>query len=228
MTTDSDIVRELLRRAILTLAALPDPDLRFRLGPRCAWPPIVQAVHDAYAAAPPTVRIFQPTAADISRWDTVFDWLRWYAREHDPQNVRLFKARIFGKSIMELQQLCMTERGQPAKSRTTIYAKLDHVVNTIAIKFKEEILLYRIDGLNELNDFDRSRWHLGECVESDLNDLPTSPKACISAISEPLSPKDEARAHKLLTKRMQRTRLAAMQRKHTKPAPQTLRAAVRC
>jgi hypothetical protein len=69
---------------------------------------------------------------------------------------------------------------------------------------------------------------LGECVESDLNDLPTSPKACISAISEPLSAQDEARAHKLLNKRLDRNRLAALQRKHTKIAPHALMAAVRC
>lgn len=209
--TDIGTVRELLRRAILTLAALPDPDIRFRLGPRCAWPSIVQAARDAYGAAPPKLRTFQPTPTDQSRCLDVLAWLRWYELACGPETVRLFTAWAFGRPMWFLQERCTTNRRQPATPQT-VRARLDGLVRTIANRLQEDALRQAIDEFTELELISPNPDQGSDCAESDLRTLPTSPKACISAVSEPPSAKDEARAHADLTKRFERNRLAAMRR----------------
>ena len=217
--SDTDIVRELLRRAILTLCAIPDPDARYRRNPQTAWPGILQDPYHAYGAAPPRYRHFHPTAADLSRYLPVLDWLLWYEHvsSHGREAVSLFWARTHGSAWWPLEQ-------RFRKCRTTLYNRVEAMIGAIATRYRDDILLYRIDGLNILNNSEPNHGYGGNCAESDLADLPTSPKAVICAVPEPLSPSAEALAHKLLHKRLQRNRLAAMQRKHTKTAPHALMA----
>lgn len=172
-----EIVRELLRRAILTLAAIPDPDLRYRTGPRTAWPAYVQETRDAYASAPPRVRTFAPSQHDISIFIEVLNWLNWYRRQNRraEENVRLFTAWVFGAPIWMLQQRCSTNRRLPA-SKTTVYERLDRVPEAVAERFHRDIRKRGVDKLNEVDQKWPPTGDLGACASSDLNDLPTSPK----------------------------------------------------
>lgn len=189
MLLPSDIarVRELLRRAILTLAAVPDPDLRYRLGPTSAWPDFVRQARDAYGSAPPRVR-FNPTPADHSRYLDVLAWLRWYEREYGPETIRLFAAWVFGASMWQLQMRCTTNRRVPA-TPATVRARMDGLVKVVAVKFGDAI-----DELSELAQFQPNQGYGAECAETDLHQLPTSPKAWNSGVSEPQTASERAAA----------------------------------
>jgi hypothetical protein len=208
-------VRELLRRAILTLAVVPDPDLRYRLGPKGCWPSIVREARDAYGYAPPKMRAYHPTPEDQSRYLDVLAWLRWYEAEFPesgPQTVKLFIAWTFGTAMWQLQQRCKTNRRHPATPQT-VRARMDGLVRAIAKRFNEDVLLAAIDEFTELEQIAGNPEYVGNSAETDLRALPTSPKACISATSEPMTAKEEARAHAALTKRLERNRLRSLDRK---------------
>lgn len=181
------ITRDLIARAILTLAAIPDPDLRFRVGPRSAWPDYVREARDAYASAPPRIRAFAPSPNDLGVFLDVLDMLNAYRRAGSTaaENVRLFTARVFGAPIWMLQQRCTTNRRQPA-SKQTVYDRLDAVVSAVMRAHREKLMELRFDKLDELDQFGPYRPYGGDSAESDLADLPNSPKAWIAADGKPL------------------------------------------
>ena len=83
-TTMPDLVagvKEALRRAVLTLIAVPDPDKKFLrvAGPR--WE-VVRDSAEAYGWTPERVR-FAPTPHDVEVYLEVLGWLTWYERRHD-------------------------------------------------------------------------------------------------------------------------------------------------
>lgn len=200
--------RDLLRRAILTLASVPDPDIRYRLGPRSSWPAFVRQARDAYGAAPPKLRRFSPTPADHSRYLDVLAWLRWYEAEYPESGfeaVRLFLAWTFGYPMWQLQMRCTTNRRQPATPKT-VHRRLDEMVRTIAKRFS-------LDECPYLDDIPANLEENGNSVGTELTRLPNSPKAWKSAVSEPpMTPKQERRAHADLTKHLERNRMKAMRR----------------
>lgn len=74
-------VKEIIRRAILTLAAIKDPDERFRRGHQSTWTlPVVHDAHDAYGYGVPSNAKFIPSPQDISQMETVAVWLAWLRR----------------------------------------------------------------------------------------------------------------------------------------------------
>lgn len=196
-----DWVREVLRRAILTLGALPDPDLRYRLGPHSGWPAYVQETRDAYASAPPKLRTFQPTQQDVSRFLDVLGWLSWYGREHSEETRRLFVAWVLGAPMWMLQQRCSTNRRQPA-APNTVRARLDELVLSIMDEFRGAL-----DKLLELPQISLSETSLADFGQSDLRDLPTSPRHWMAADGKP-APLDsaEAAAARKADKKAARTR----------------------
>lgn len=87
-------VRELLRRAILTLAAVPACR-----GPRDPQNPLAnRMVHDAieaYGYQPPAVRMFTPTPRDVTLYLDVLNLLSWFQREYGPKKVQVFVSWAF-------------------------------------------------------------------------------------------------------------------------------------
>lgn len=180
MVTISDpvaAVRELLRRSLLTLAAIPDPDVRFRAGPKTAWPAYVRESRDAYASAPPKIRAFTPSQRDIGVFMEALEWLAWYRRQNHraDENVRLFTAWVFGAPIWMLQQRISTNRRAPA-SKQTVYDRLDRVVEAVIEAFPDQVRRAAFDKSDELDQFCPPDSDGGQSVSTDLRDLPTSPR----------------------------------------------------
>lgn len=183
--TRIEITRELLRRAILTLAAIPDPDRRFRTGPKTAWPAFAQDWH-AYAARDATVREYTPTPDDIGRYLTVLDWLTAYGRQsaRNAENARLFVARTFGVPIIRLQIRVTTNRPRLASAKT-VHNRLDHVVETIAKQHETAIEEMRLDKFPEFPKKGPHHGDGGKSAHNDLTDPPASPKFIRNAGAEP-------------------------------------------
>ena len=94
MTTDQNIqlvtaMREIIRRAVITLAVLRDPDKRF-LGLSQLPQHVVHDVKEAYGYSSVSVREFQPTALEISQKEVVLPWLVWLRRDHGDIEARRF------------------------------------------------------------------------------------------------------------------------------------------
>jgi hypothetical protein len=94
MTKDQNIelvtaMREILRRAVITLAVLRDPDKRF-LGLSQMPQHIVHDVKEAYGYSSVSVREFQPTALEITQMEIVLPWLAWLRRDHGDLEARRF------------------------------------------------------------------------------------------------------------------------------------------
>lgn len=125
-------VRELLRRAVLTLAAVTDPDARFRHGPASWGLEVVNDVNEAYGYAPPRVRRFAPTPQDVDIYLEVMGWLAWYGREVDRDDMRLFLAWAMGVPKWVLAQ-------RRRLSESTIRRRIDAVASTIAARCGVEV-----------------------------------------------------------------------------------------
>ena len=212
--SDEDLVRELLRRAILTLASLADPDLRYRLGPRTAWPPYVQHARDAYASAPPNIRVFHPTSRDIEVVTDVLRHLAKYGREQNTQDLKLFHAWVFGASTWMLQMRVTTNRRQPA-SPSTVRNRLNRLVkNLAAIPAVVALARGSVDILRTLPQSAPLSGYGADSAQTDLRDLPTSPKAWSEPGEKPVQSSREKRAARsLLTRRLKRNKSRSLRRK---------------
>lgn len=82
-------MREIIRRAIITLAVLRDPDRRY-LGLSQMPQHVIRDVHEAYGYSSAPVREFQPTALEVSQMEIVLPWLAWLRRDHGDIEVRRF------------------------------------------------------------------------------------------------------------------------------------------
>lgn len=74
-------MREIIRYAVMTLGALPDPDGRYRRGLASYWPGIVHQVNEAYGYSSAWVQRFRPTPQHIDQMWVVMPWLSWIRRE---------------------------------------------------------------------------------------------------------------------------------------------------
>jgi Domain of unknown function (DUF6362) len=120
-------LREVVRRAWQTLAALRDPDLHyFRRG---GW--LFSVVHDvsqAYGYASAQARGFQPTSLDVSRMETVMGWMAWLRRSEGELALR----RIIGWSMgVPLWQVARRENC----SERTISNRIDRSLNGVLKAF---------------------------------------------------------------------------------------------
>lgn len=125
--TDSRIilaVREIIRRAILTYKALPDPDASFLNS--SPYRDVVQDYRDAYNRSELALR-FTPTPYEIDQAETVMDWLYWLRRTNDDAHARLFRWAL-GVPMYRLSQIeNVTEK--------TIKSRIDASVASIIHHF---------------------------------------------------------------------------------------------
>lgn len=131
-------VKEIVRRAILTLAAIQDPDERFRRGHQSSWTlPVVHEAHTAYGYGAPSVARFVPSPQDISQMETVAVWLAWLRREEGDYALK----RIIGwaKGVPGWQ-LGMREKC----SERTIKNRIDRCISLIIEKFSGAHLVVEI------------------------------------------------------------------------------------
>jgi hypothetical protein len=206
--TDTAALRELLRRSVLTLAAVPDSDLRYRIGPRTAWPEFVRHARDAYGSAPPRFRSFHPNRADLTVYLEVLSWLDWYRRDYGAETVRVFCAWCMGAAMWQLQERVSTNRRRPAAPRT-VYNRMDAMVLAIASEYPEATRKC-VDNHPEVQILIVARIE-GDGMSSDARDLPQSPQTWRSALP-PMPPKEQASAHVALEKRLRRNGSRALKR----------------
>jgi Domain of unknown function (DUF6362) len=146
---DSDVVafiKDKLRRAVLTLVAVPDPDKRFLrlIGQR--WN-VVREAAEAYGWTQETTH-FRPNPRDVQVYLEVLSWLTWFEREHEAKVVQLFIAWAMGASWLRLSR-------QFDKSERTLRYWIDDMVKDIAGHFHgdvEKIFLDELPGMRKLSD----------------------------------------------------------------------------
>ena len=80
-TAAFNAVKEIVRRAVLTLSAIQDPDARFRRGHQSSWTlPVVRDAAESYGYGAPSLARFVPTPRDVSQMEVVATWLAWLRR----------------------------------------------------------------------------------------------------------------------------------------------------
>ena len=120
-------MREILRRSLMTLNAIRDPDARYR-----GWAqlpaPIVRDVADAYGYSTPWVRKFSPSPRDIAQMEIVLPWLAWLRREEGQAAIRRMIAWSLGVSVWRIAQ-------REECSEATIQNRIDRSVAAIIRKW---------------------------------------------------------------------------------------------
>jgi hypothetical protein len=123
---------ELLRRAILTLAAWPDREARFFLY-RSPMPEPVRDAADAYGYHSGRLRRFQPKPRDYDNCLEALTWLSWLsARPGGENDVRIIVARAYDVPFWQLSQ-------RFAKSEDTLRRWESGAVMAIAARYWQAI-----------------------------------------------------------------------------------------
>lgn len=133
-----EAMREIIRVAIITLAALRDPDRRF-MGYSQLPQNVIHDVREAYGYSSATVREFIPSAFHISQMEVVLPWLAWIRREEGERAIRRIIGWSMGASIWRLgfKEEC---------SERTIHNRIDRSICAIIRKFAgADIEVERVD-----------------------------------------------------------------------------------
>lgn len=96
-------MRQIVRRAVMTLAAVRDPDHRY-LGWATLPANLVRDVKEAYGYSSASLRNFQPTAYEITQMDIVLPWLAWLRREEGEAAIRRIIGWSMGAALWRLGQ----------------------------------------------------------------------------------------------------------------------------
>ena len=122
-------LKETIREAWLTLAALPDPDSRFRRGLGFGW--VFQTIDD-YRSDGLTRCKPTPSPEDISEAEVVFEWLAWLRRQSEPEGGEFSIIRIAAWSLGTMGwQMAQRENC----SEKTIHNRIDRSVAEILDEF---------------------------------------------------------------------------------------------
>src|SRR3990167_6073221 len=96
-------MREIIRRAVMTLAALRDPDRRFM-----GWSRLpVHVVHDiqeAYGYSSASVRGFSPSPQEVDQMEIVLPWLAWLRQSEGDLACRRILGWAMGAALWRLGQ----------------------------------------------------------------------------------------------------------------------------
>jgi hypothetical protein len=209
--TDIAPLRELLRRAVLTMFVVPDSDAHYRRGLKTAWPEFVRHQRDAYGWASPAVKMFEPTRHDLTVYLEAWSWLDWYQRAHPvhgEETAKNFIRWCRGASNWQLQERTTTNRRRPCSAQT-VKDRRDAMILAIASHFPDATRKC-VDNYGELEKFAGTQLEDAE-LSSDLRDLPKPPKNWRSA-PVPLSHSEQASAHVALEKRLRKNGSRALKR----------------
>ena len=88
----------LLYRAILTLCAVPDPDLRYFVEAGSSWPEYPRRYLDAYNPDEETEVNWRPTPADVTVYLDVLAWARGMSKRQ--RHIMLLRARDYSLSLI--------------------------------------------------------------------------------------------------------------------------------
>lgn len=120
-------MKEIIRRSIMTLAALRDPDSRY-LGWSQLPQHVVRDVQDAYGYSSASVRSFRPSPYEIEQMEVVLPWLAWLRRDEGDIACRRILGWAMGSALWRL--------GQREKcSDRTITNRIDRSITRIVHKF---------------------------------------------------------------------------------------------
>jgi hypothetical protein len=132
----------LLKRAVLTLTALPDRELRYLCGPKSPMPeplPDPALAYDSDAAKDEVARAirFRPTPKDVSRYLTVWQWIMWLKRqgEEGETGVRL----IIHRAHSQRGWKAIARRTHLGRSEDTVSRWYQNAVARIAVQFWQQI-----------------------------------------------------------------------------------------
>jgi hypothetical protein len=98
-----EAMREIIRVAIVTLAAVRDPDRRY-MGFAQMPQHVVHDVREAYGYSSASVREFIPSAFHISQMEVVLPWLAWVRREEGDMAIRRIIGWAMGAALWRLGQ----------------------------------------------------------------------------------------------------------------------------
>lgn len=120
-------MKEIVRIAVVTLAAMRDPDRRY-LGYAQLPQNVVHDIHEAYGYSSTKVREFIPSAFHISQMEVILPWLAWVRREEGETAIRRIIGWSMGVAGWRLGQ-------REACSERTVYNRIDRSVCAIIRKF---------------------------------------------------------------------------------------------
>lgn len=122
-----EAMKEIVRVAIVTLAALRDPDRRY-LGYASLPQNVVHDVREAYGYSSVSVREFIPSAFHISQMEVVLPWLAWIRREEGEQSIRRIIGWAMGATAWRLGS-------REGCSDRTIHNRIERSICAIIRKF---------------------------------------------------------------------------------------------
>ena len=133
-----------LRRAILTLTAVPDKDRKWIYSERSSWPEIVRAVEDAYGYQAVKRPKFRPTSRDVDEMLPALDWLAWLGCQKDgKREVAIIWARALGTPWWKLAE-------RYGKSEKQVRRWQDGAITAIWLFFRDQIP--RVDKMSQMSD----------------------------------------------------------------------------
>lgn len=120
-------IREIIRRAVMALAAVRDPDARY-MGLSRLPATIVRDVNQAYGYVSASVRNFQPSSYELEQMEIVLPWLAWIRREEGEQACRRILAWAMGSQLWRIGQ-------RENCSERTALNRIDRSICAIVEKF---------------------------------------------------------------------------------------------
>lgn len=120
-------MREIVRYAVMTLAALRDPDARY-LGLASMPVSVVHDIQQAYGYSSTFVRRFHPSPLEMQQMEIVLPWLAWVRREEGDIACRRIIGWAMGAPLWRLGQ-------REGCSDRTILNRIDRSISAIILKF---------------------------------------------------------------------------------------------
>lgn len=173
MTPLAREARELMRRAILTLRALPDVKGPKEFGNAFANL-IVHQVEESYGWSGAKAVSFEPEPRDVSIYLTVLGWISWFQREVDAKaKPRDRLVPIFFAWAYEIPMWRLAK--QNSCSERTVERRRDGLAETVAIRFADEIDQLRLDRVGNVRQNGQITNKVAESRPGSPGDLPVTP-----------------------------------------------------
>ncbi|MCP5086472.1 MAG: hypothetical protein GY952_06690 [Rhodobacteraceae bacterium] len=126
---------ERIRRAVLTLRALPDREKAWLDAcNKTSMPEPVRLAEEAYGYESAKARRFTPTHRDVDQYLETFEWLCWLRRQNDgKRDYRIVVARVHGTPYWKLAD-------RHHRSEETIRRWRDGAIAKVFVEYQAAIL----------------------------------------------------------------------------------------